>query len=356
MTYVMFAGGGTIGPVAPLIAVLRKMREIDPDLRFVWAGTDSGPERELIEREGVAFYTIPVAKLPRHLSRQLFTLPIDLLRAWKYSRLLLDAFHPRLVVSAGGFTAVPVVRTAVARRTQCISHQLDYDPGLSNRLIAKHSRYVTTSFPYRHPPFGASVVTYQVPTPTRYSIEDAPTREVSCRYFNFDHTKPVLLVVGGGTGALALNDAIGKIEGGLPSDLQIIHITGKGKKTRIVSERSGYVQKEFLTDEMLPAIIAADVVVSRAGVGAISEFAALQKPVIFIPLPDSPQEENVRALGDACLSVDQNIKDWHEKLSEQINQLINDEREQKRLGQELDKIFPTDQGEALANLALSVMV
>ena len=158
------------------------------------------------------------------------------------------------------------------------------------------------------------------------------------------------------SGAVALNDAVGSLEGGVSPDMQIINVTGKGKKTRMTGGRVGYVQEDFLTDKMLPAIVAADVVVSRAGVGAISEFAALRKAVIFVPLPDSPQEGNVRALGNACLSVDAKMEDWHGVILEKIRRLFSDQDERERLGRMLDETFPTDQGEALANLAMSVMV
>lgn len=353
---VLFAGGGTLGPVVPLLAVAARIREADSDIPLFWAGTDLGPERELVESNGIRFFTVPVAKLPRYVSSKLLTLPFDYIRARNMSGLLLQDLFPRVVVSAGGFTAVPVVREAVDRGIPCISHQLDYKPGLSNRIIAHQCRYVTTSFSYARSPFHADVTMYQIPTPSRFSKSDLPTRESACRYFAFDPSNLVLFITGGGTGAAGLNKAIGMIKGALPSDLQILHLTGKGKTPAVIPERPGYVMREFLSDEMITAYAAADIILSRAGVGAISELAALSKPSILVPYPDSPQIANAKALKDAVRVVDSSTGGWIERLESEIVHLIEDESERIALGKNLHDTFQTDKGEALANLILSVMV
>ncbi|MBD3251574.1 hypothetical protein GF380_03940 [Candidatus Uhrbacteria bacterium] len=355
MRTILFAGGGTLGPVTPLLTVAKQLRRADANWKFVWAGTDEGPERELITSEGIDFITIPTAKLPRHLSWKLVTLPIDYLRAVRTAKRILDTCHPKLVLSAGGFTAVPVVREAAGRYIPCITHQLDHDPSLSNRLMAGHCRYVTTSYAYDRAPFGTDVVTYQVPTPTRFSLDDLPTREACCSYFGFNPGNPVLLVTGGGTGAIQLNKGIEKIEKKLPSNLQIIHLMGRGKQYQILTERAGYVSYDFLTDQMITALGAADLVVSRAGFGAISEFAALKKATILIPLPDSPQEANARSILDGTVVVDSKAEGWERLLLQEIQRLLVDKEERNRLGDQIHRLIPTDQGEALANLALSVM-
>lgn len=355
MIYALFAGGGTLGPVTPLIAVAKRMREADSNVRIVWAGTDNGPERELIEQEGIQFYTVPIAKLPRYVSRQIVTLPLDFLRARKAARRILDAYNPRVVISAGGYTAVPVVREASERYKPCISHQLDYEPGLSNRLIARRSRYVTTSYAYFKLPFRAGIASYHVPTPVRYAISDIPTREAACKYFGFSPNRPVLLITGGGTGAVQLNDAFASIERVLPRDIQIIHLMGKGKRRDIITERSGYVSYEFLSEHMRTALAAADLVVSRAGIGAISELAALKKPSILVPLRNSPQEANARELGDSVIVRSSRENAWQERLADDIIDLMHDDDRRCNLGERLHEQFPTDRGEALANLAFSVM-
>lgn len=162
--------------------------------------------------------------------------------------------------------------------------------------------------------------------------------------------------------------------------VQVLHLTGSGKSSGMEGRRwkrhahhhvgahmpmghfqastmgSPYVIAEFLGDEMPLAYAAADIVVSRAGVGAIAELAALQKPTILVPLPNSPQEANVHALGDSVRVVTQSTGDFADHLLWSIESLLDEDEERKRLGLALHDAFPTDQGEALANLALSVLV
>lgn len=358
MSMILFTGGGTLGPVTPLLAVLDRLREENPEYSFLWVGTDSGPERILVESKQIPFITLPEAKLPRYLSRKLLTAPFDFLRARKAARNVLEQYHPRVIVSAGGFTAVPLVQEAHYHRIPCISHQLDATPGLSNRLIAKQSRYVTLSFAYDHPPFKTTASMYQIPTPVRFRLENLPSRESACHVFDLDPDpqRKVLLIVGGGTGAMALNEAMSDIIDQLPPQIQIIHVTGKGKELEKYHGNRLVRRYAFLKEEMFSALVAADLVISRSGIGAISELAALAKPTIFVPLPHSPQERNVECLGKDILSVDQQASDFKEKLQKQIEECLSDDALCLRLGNALHDVFPTDDGSALAHLVKSVIV
>jgi UDP-N-acetylglucosamine--N-acetylmuramyl-(pentapeptide) pyrophosphoryl-undecaprenol N-acetylglucosamine transferase len=355
MKTVVFTGGGTLGPVTPLLAVAARLKERMPDAKFVWAGTDEGPERELIEKQGILFFTVPAAKLPRYLSLRLVTAPFDFLHARQVSARLVRQFTPSVVVSAGGFTATPVIQEAARLGIPCIAHQLDYQPGLSNRIVARLCKIVTTSFDYPLSPFGASILTRRIPTPVRFSANEVPSREAACSYFNFDTSRPVVFAMGGGTGSLSINESIEEVRRRLPQGTQILHLTGKSRGKGIVADPPGYVVREFFTDEMLVAYAAADVVVSRAGIGAISELATLSKPTILIPIPNSPQVQNVKALGDAVASVNQSNAGWEMDLADVIQDILDSENERLRLGQELHAKFPTDKGQALASIVLEAM-
>ncbi len=353
---VLFAGGGTGGPVTPLLAVASQMLQTDATIHPVWAGTDTGPERELVEPYGFPYFAIPIAKLPRYLSMQLITAPFDYLRARRTARDIMKTIRPRVVISAGGFTAVPVVHAANAFGIPCISHQLDCVPGLSNRLIARQSRFVTTSFEYSDRPFGRGVESHAIPTPTRFGRSDLPTREEACAFFHLNPARPVLFVTGGGTGAIALNRAIEALAEDLLTDMQIIHLTGKGKNSHFSVQQDGYVRSDFFTSEMMTAYAAADLVVSRAGIGAIAELAACAKPVILVPLPDSPQEANARALEDAVRVIEQEGKRaWIDFLGFTIRDLMANDDDRRQLGESLYDAFPTDRGETLADIAFRLM-
>lgn len=280
-----------MGPVTPLLAVLRQMKKRRQELKFSWAGTPNGPERVVVEREGVPFHAVPVAKLPRYLSFGLVRWPLDYLRAAHAANFLIKDIRPSLVVSAGGFTAVPVIKAAHAKGIACAIHQLDAEPGLSNASIARFCDSVTTSFSYELPPF-RNVASERVPTPCRFADDVTPEKHAAATLLGFDPQRPIVFITGGGTGAVALNEAVSMILDDLLRDMQVVHLTGKGKQGASIPRR-GYVVSEFFDEgEMLNAYAAADLVVSRAGLGSLSECACLKKAAVVIPIPDSHQEEN----------------------------------------------------------------
>jgi UDP-N-acetylglucosamine:LPS N-acetylglucosamine transferase len=162
--------------------------------------------------------------------------------------------------------------------------------------------------------------------------------------------------MGGGTGAVALNKAMWEIEPSLPPEIQVIHSTGKGKMERLEFSRSGYTVQEFLNaEEMSLAYAASDLIVSRAGFGAISECASLSKPMILVPLPNSPQERNVQELDGAVIPVRQ-TDGFSKTLHHMIVTMLEDQELREDFGTQLHSRLPTDRGDVLANLVRSMIV
>lgn len=348
---ILFTGGGTMGPVTPLLAVLREMRKLKTELSFAWAGTPEGPERMVVEEEGIRYYPIPVAKLTRYPSLEWLLWPWKYFQAKKASREILELTRPSLVVSAGGFTSVPVMQLAKRLKIPCVIHQLDAEPGLSNRAVARHCCAVTTSFDYDFPPF-KQARHERVSTPCRFAEIKTPTREEALDYFGLEKTWPVVFVVGGGTGAAALNDAVWKSLETLLTFTHVIHVTGKGKSKATIL-RPGYVMQEFFNEEqMLNAYTVADLVISRAGMGGISDLACMAKAAIFVPIPKSHQEQNVKRL--PCGVVQQGDR-FAERLTMEIRRLINSGEERQKMGQALHDALLTDSGYALAKKWLGLV-
>lgn len=345
-----------MGPVTPLLAVLRQIRKRRPDIQFVWAGTPTGPERQVVEKDGIHFYTIPPAKLARYPSWSWVTWPIAYWKARKIADEVLEKVAPSLVVSIGGFTAVPLMKQAAKQHIPCAIHQLDLRVGLSNSVLAPLCQSVTTSFEYSKLPF-RGVQSERIPTPCRYAGRQMPDRHAAVEFFGLDPSHPVVFVTGGGTGALAINQAMKEILDLELKVTQIIHLTGLGKKHlqngELLLSKSGYVVSEFFTEEeMLMAYAAADVVVSRAGMGAISELACLSKPSIFVPIPKSHQEDNAKRLS---VPVVHQAGHFSKKLRATILEFIRNVDEREKLGQRLHQALPTDDGSALAERWLKLI-
>jgi UDP-N-acetylglucosamine--N-acetylmuramyl-(pentapeptide) pyrophosphoryl-undecaprenol N-acetylglucosamine transferase len=353
---VIFAGGGTLGPVTPLLAVARALRRLNPAVQIVWIGTPGGPERALVEAEGYRFLTIAVAKFPRYPSIYWLTFPWAAWGAWARAKRLVRELRPTIVVSAGGFTAVPVCRAAKRKGIPCLTHQLDVRPGLANRIIAKSGAIVTTSFTYTEPPFGR-VKTECLPTPTRFSGKRLPSKHDALRSFGLLEDRPTVLVMGGGTGAATLNAFVDRVREPWTEKWNIIHLTGQGKEgSRYEKRDQHYAVMDFAGDKMLDAYAAADVVVCRAGMGTLSELAALKKAAVLVPISDSHQEDNTRWLEDrkAVRVVAQTDARFDQRIEHELTELFASEGERHALGERLFDVLPTDDGTALAEKVLDI--
>jgi UDP-N-acetylglucosamine--N-acetylmuramyl-(pentapeptide) pyrophosphoryl-undecaprenol N-acetylglucosamine transferase len=205
-----------------------------------------------------------------------FSFPFRLLQALRSASNLLKKIKPAAVVSMGGFTAWPIVSLAVARGIPCFTHQLDLEPGLTNRLIARHCQSVTTSFEYELGPFGDRVADTQLATPVRYELKDLPSRAQAIHHFGLDPARPVIFIHGGGQGSSALNKCLERTLKDWLSWTQIIHLTGVGK-AHGMKKLKGYVVHElFQASDMLSAHAAADLEICRGGIGTLSEAAGFK--------------------------------------------------------------------------------
>lgn len=298
---ILFTGGGTMGPVTPLLAVYEALKKIDPAIEAIWIGTPNGPEREVVERNGIRFFDLPVARLPRSASLEWLMLPVRFLNACYKAAQIIRSQKPDVVASAGGYTAVPVILAAKFFSVRVWVHQQDAEVTLTTRLTAPFADRVTAAWErsLRNLPRKAR----RVGNPVRPSVLRGSSDRARA-LFGIRDELPTVLIFGGGTGARWMNEAIGVIAPELCARANVIHLTGKGKTIAGV-DCQNYFVREFLDADMADALTLADVVVCRAGMGTLTELAALAKAAVVIPLPHSPQEANAREVEDACVVLDQ---------------------------------------------------
>ncbi|HEU0051051.1 MAG TPA: UDP-N-acetylglucosamine--N-acetylmuramyl-(pentapeptide) pyrophosphoryl-undecaprenol N-acetylglucosamine transferase [Patescibacteria group bacterium] len=353
----LFVGGGTLGPVTPLLAVAKALSDRQNGSRFFWIGTPNGPERLLVEKKGMTFFALPVTKVPRYPSLLWIKLPFAMIAARKRAKKILRQIKPRAVITVGGFTAVPVIFEAKKMGIPCFTHQLDLVPGLANKKIASKCQSVTTSFEYERGPFGEWVSDERIATPVRFSLERLPSKIKASAAFGFDPHRKIVLVFGGGTGAQTLNECMDRTRAEWLKFCQILHITGEGKGTSDPHSLKGYVTKPFLGENMDDAYAAADLVICRSGIGALSEIAALKKAVILVPIPHSHQEANAHAFEErgAAVVVPQTLKNFDQEILATAKLLLSDERARKTMGERANLFFPTDDGSALATRILTCL-
>lgn len=283
MKRIILTGGGTAGHVTPNIALLPRLRELQYDIHYI--GSYNGIEKELIAKQQIPYHGISSGKLRRYFSLKNFTDPFRVLKGFNEANHLIKTLKPDVIFSKGGFVSVPVVIAGKRNHVPVIIHESDMTPGLANRISIPSAYKVCCNFPetLKALPEDKAVLTG---SPIRQELltGDPEKARVFC---GFTDNKPVILVIGGSLGATAVNQAVRAILPELLKEFQVIHLCGKGKLDTSLSNLEGYVQFEYIQDELRHLFALSDIVISRAGANAICELLALQKPNILIPLSAS---------------------------------------------------------------------
>lgn len=281
--HILFTGGGSAGHVVPNLALMNELRY---SRRISYMGT-GGIESELVSTAGYTFFRVDCPKLIRSLAAENLKIPFRLHEAKKKAKEILQREKPDLVFSKGGFASYPAVWAAHKLKIPVLTHESDLSPGLCTKLVAKKCEYVLTSFPETAYLFKNGKC---VGSPIRREIL-CGERTRARRKYAFGGNKPVLLVLGGGSGSRAINGAVRKNLEDLLAVFDILHLCGKGNA--ITDPPEGYVQREFESD-MGSAYACADIVLSRAGSNTVFEILALKKPAVFVPLEKSSRGDQLQ--------------------------------------------------------------
>lgn len=280
MKRIILTGGGTAGHVTPNIALLPRLRELQYDIHYI--GSYSGIEKELIEQFGIPYHGISSGKLRRYFSLQNFTDPFRVLKGFGEAKRLIRLLNPDVIFSKGGFVSVPVVMAGKKCKIPTIIHESDMTPGLANKLSIPSAAKVCCNFPetVKLLPPDKAVLTG---SPIRQELLEG-SREKARSFTGLSPDKPVILIIGGSLGAAAVNDAVRSNLHEILKQFQVIHLCGRGKLDPTLNNISGYVQYEYIKDELKDLFALTDIVISRAGANAICELLALRKPNLLIPL------------------------------------------------------------------------
>ncbi len=379
---ILFTGGGTGGSVSPLLAIAEDLNEVPPlnlplspaikdgvnkgenkrggigrgNFEFLWLGTKYGPEKEMVERVGIKFKAISGGKWRRYFSWYNFVDIFKIKLGFWQSFFIILTWRPDLVISAGSFVSVPVIWSAWLFKVPIIIHQQDVKAGLANKLMAPFAKKITVTFAKSLKNYGAKAV--WTGNPVRKEIRNSKfsgfarsgvAREISelKKKWGLKDDLPIVLIIGGGTGALSINKLVEQSLVELTKFCQVILISGK-KKGSLTSKLevklptkppTNFQSFEFLNaQKMAEALKLADLVVTRAGMSFLTELSYLAKPTVIIPLPDSHQEENARMFKDAAIVLNQKEL-TKEIFINQIKNLLDNETLKNNLSQKIKQVI-----------------
>ncbi len=350
---IIFAGGGTGGSVTPLLAVAEELNSEFgmQNAEFLWLGTKTGVEQGMVKRLQIRFRAIAGGKLRRYWSWRNFSDLFLIAGGFFQSLGIIYKSHPDLVMCAGGFVGVPVVWAAWVLRVPVLIHQQDVRPGLANKLMAPYARVITVTFEQSLKDYGKKAV--WTGNPVRKEIRNAEFEIRGIKEkFKLNDRIPVVLILGGGTGAMAINNLVKESISELTKFCQIIHLTGKSKQPNYGLRIPNYEYFEFFDSEtMAQAYRAADAVVSRCGMNVLTELAYLGKPAILIPIPDSHQEENAAVFARAQAAVILDQKELAaEQLADGIKRVLNDTVLSSMLSSNIRALMKPDANRGMINV------
>jgi len=322
---IVLTGGGTAGHVTPNLALIPRLLADGWEIHYIGAA-DSVEESLISQIPEVTFHRVSVGKLRRYFDPKNFSDPFRVIKGVGQATGLIHRIRPDVVFSKGGFVSVPVVYGAKLNGVPVVTHESDMTPGLANKLCLPFSKIQCCTFP--------EAVKYakgkgvHTGTPIRPEILKGD-KQRGRSHFGFNNSRPVLMVVGGSSGAQAINQVIWQALPQLTENFQVLHLCGKGNLTSVYEGTANYVQREYLNEEMADAYACADILVSRAGSNALCEILAMRKPALLIPYPKGASRgdqilnaESFRARGFSHVLMQENMTS--ETLIREIESLYHD--------------------------------
>lgn len=292
---VLLAGGGTAGHVSPLLALADCLRRRNPEVKVTALGTETGLESRLVPERGYPLLTVPKVPLPRRPSGDLLRLPGNLRGAVAAAARAIRESRAQVVVGFGGYVSTPAYLAARRLGVPIVVHEQNARPGLANRVGARMTRHVATTFRSTRLAHATAI---GMPLRAEVAHLDREARRADgLAHFGLAEHWPTLLVTGGSLGAQRLNTTFEARAAELGGrGIQVLHLTGAGKEFTPRTDPAGppYVVAAY-ADRMDLAYAAADLVVARAGANTVCELTAVGLPAVYVPLPIGNGEQRFNA-------------------------------------------------------------
>ncbi len=363
----LFVGGGTVGHIAPLVAVVQAMHEQDASAQLYYAGSAADCASNALDpvRPYIQLVKVPAGKLHRHLTWKQVGETGRILGGLVVALWLLITIRPTQLFLKGGAASVPFALWGGLLRIPIITHETDVAAGLANKISAKVAKIICTAFPisfYADLPSERAIYTGQ---PVRDFFYEKRTDWPLEGEFERDPTLPLLVVTGGSQGARTLNQIVADALPSLLGKMQVVVQTGKldyaGMGERVAglpkALRQNLYIAPFVTGEILAALFTqADVVITRSG-GTIFELAASKSASILIPLPTAAQDhqrKNARQLekvGAAIVLQQSGLTG--EMLREAVELILEDAELRDGLTEKIAQFAKSDAARQVAKQLLS---
>ncbi|GET30135.1 undecaprenyldiphospho-muramoylpentapeptide beta-N-acetylglucosaminyltransferase [Prolixibacter sp. SD074] len=335
----IISGGGTGGHIFPAISIADGLKERYPDCQILFVGAEHKMEMEKVPAVGYAIEGLPVAGFHRGEIWRNLSFPFKLLRSMMKARKIVTSFRPDCVIGVGGYASGPVLRVATNKGLPTVIQEQNSFAGVTNKILARKVDKICVAYDKMERFFPAEKIVF-TGNPIRSNlVEGQKNVREAAEFFRVDESKPVLLIVGGSLGARSINDSLlARFDALKDSGIQVIWQTGKFYYKSISEKMEGKIPGHIHLMEFIPrmdlAYAVADLVISRAGAGTISELCLVGKPSILVPSPnvaEDHQTRNAMALVEKDAAVLVNDSEAKETLVPEALKLIADKPELEKL-------------------------
>jgi UDP-N-acetylglucosamine--N-acetylmuramyl-(pentapeptide) pyrophosphoryl-undecaprenol N-acetylglucosamine transferase len=355
---ILIAAGGTGGHVYPAIAIADAIKNENADSEILFVGTKDHMEWKAVPKAGYKIKSVWISGFHRRLTLKNMLFPLKLVTSIVQSFGIVSFFKPQVMVSCGGYAAGPVGWVAGKRGVKVVIQEQNSFPGVTNRMLAKFASRIFTAFKEAAKYLPSDKIV-ESGNPTRNTL-DKVEKKVGLNSFNFDDSKPVLMVLGGSGGARSINEAVKENLDKL-SDLQVIWQCGSRYIDALMKEvdleNNKNIRLTAFIDNMPEAYAAADLIVSRAGASSCSEFMMTGKPSVLIPSPNvagDHQTQNAQSMVDAGASELLKDADAVNALPELVHSLIKNQEKLKEMNKAALKLAKPDAAKMIAKEILEL--
>lgn len=355
---IIISGGGTGGHIFPAVSIANAIIELRPNAKILFVGAEGRMEMQRVPDAGYEIIGLPIVGFDRKRPWRNVAVIIKLARSQWKARSIIKNFRPHVAVGVGGFASAPTLKTAEMLRVPTLIQEQNCYAGVTNKLLAENASKICVAYDGMEKFFPADKI-IMTGNPVRQNLtKDMPTKEVALRTFNLQPDKKTILIVGGSLGAGTINKTL---TAGLAtikenSNVQFIWQTGKYYFPQVMEavKAAGELPNLHVTDfikDMAAAYAAADLVISRAGAGSISEFCLLSKPVILVPSPnvaEDHQTKNALALVDKQAAIYVKDSEAETNLLDVALATVNDDGKLKELSENITKLALADSARIIA--------
>ena len=360
---VIVSGGGTGGHIFPAISIANELIERLPETEILFVGALGKMEMERVPAAGYRIIGLPVMGFPRKPSLKMLEFFLKLFKSMRIARKVIADFKPDVVIGVGGFASGPVLKAAVRNGVPAVLQEQNSYAGITNKLLASKVKKICVAYPNMERYFPKEKIVLTGNPVRKNLLEVVVDKNEAYGFFNLDKAKRVVLIIGGSLGARTINESV-------MANLELIRKSG----VPVIWQTGSYYYKEMLerlgTDSppnlypmefiahMEWAYAVADVVISRAGAGTISELCLLAKPCILVPSPnvaEDHQTKNAMALVEIQAAI--MIKDTDSKgqLFQQAFSLLADETKLNSLSVNIKKLARPSAARDIVDVILEVV-